>query len=181
MRTSSLAKILEAAIAVAGSDDGDRLTLEAVATEAGLTKPGLMYHFPSKKALMRGVVAHLADQWVRLMTSYLPVSVGEATSHMRLVAYVEAATSDEYSRSDFTIYALASRSSELSSIWRDRMDSWIAMPASLSDEERARVVTARLAADGYWFTKSTEMLTPGPEDRARVRATILQSLDQLSN
>jgi AcrR family transcriptional regulator len=39
------------------------LTLEAVATEAGMSKGGLLHHFPSKDKLIEGLVRRSAEGW----------------------------------------------------------------------------------------------------------------------
>jgi AcrR family transcriptional regulator len=44
------------------------LTLEAVATEAGLSKGGLLHHFPSKDRLVEAMVQRSADNWRRCYT-----------------------------------------------------------------------------------------------------------------
>ncbi len=51
--------ILRAAEAVVVEAGLVHLTLEAVAAKAGVSKGGLLYHFPSKEALLQGMVAHL--------------------------------------------------------------------------------------------------------------------------
>lgn len=44
------------------------LTLEAVATEAGLSKGGLLHHFPSKDRLVEAMVQRSADTWRKCYT-----------------------------------------------------------------------------------------------------------------
>ena len=39
------------------------LTLEAAAEEAGLTKPGLMYHFRTRDDLLIAIQRHLTETW----------------------------------------------------------------------------------------------------------------------
>ena len=39
------------------------LTLEAAAQEAGLTKPGLMYHFRTRDELLMAIQRHLTETW----------------------------------------------------------------------------------------------------------------------
>ncbi len=39
-----------------------RLTLDAVAEKAGLSKGGLLYHFPTKEALVEGMIARLIER-----------------------------------------------------------------------------------------------------------------------
>ncbi len=55
-KTDTRKKILDAASTVVLRDGAPGLTLEQVAKEAGVSKGGLLYHFPSKEALLRGMV-----------------------------------------------------------------------------------------------------------------------------
>lgn len=57
-RPSSRDALLEAAVRVVLRDGLLALTLDAVAKEAGLSKGGILYHFPSKDALIAGMVEH---------------------------------------------------------------------------------------------------------------------------
>ena len=45
------------------------LTLDAVAKVAGVSKGGLLYHFPSKEALLEGIVNYLTQGFVNDMAS----------------------------------------------------------------------------------------------------------------
>src|SRR5258707_15265358 len=51
-------RILAAAMAVAKESGAGRLSLDAIAKRAGVSKGGLLYHFPKKDALMRALVEH---------------------------------------------------------------------------------------------------------------------------
>ena len=61
MRSSSREEILNAALRVVDASGGADITYHSVATEAGLTKAGLMYHFPSKDAMMVAVIEHVIE------------------------------------------------------------------------------------------------------------------------
>jgi AcrR family transcriptional regulator len=61
-RTSSKDKILTAAEKVVLDSGAAHLTLEAVAVKAGVSKGGLLYHFPSKEALLQGMIARRVAQ-----------------------------------------------------------------------------------------------------------------------
>ena len=50
--------LLDAAKRVVQRDGAGHLTLDAVAREAGVSKGGLLYHFPNKADLLRGMIAH---------------------------------------------------------------------------------------------------------------------------
>lgn len=54
--TKSKEKILEAAERVVAKRGPANLTLDAVAMEAGLSKGGLLYNFPSKQSLIEGMI-----------------------------------------------------------------------------------------------------------------------------
>jgi AcrR family transcriptional regulator len=55
--------ILNAASRIVSEKGIFNLTLEAVAKEGGISKGGLLYHFPSKEALVAGMVEHLANNY----------------------------------------------------------------------------------------------------------------------
>ena len=55
-------KICEAAIRAASRDGLLAMTLDNVAKEAGVSKGGVMYHFPSKDELVRGMLEYFGTQ-----------------------------------------------------------------------------------------------------------------------
>ena len=55
------ARIRVAAAKVIERDGAGHLTLEKVAAEAELSKGGLLYHYPSKDALLQGLLDHLLE------------------------------------------------------------------------------------------------------------------------
>ncbi len=77
-------ELLRAAAAVVAASGSRALTLEAVAAKAGVSKGGLLYHFPHKKALVAGMVeATTRDIALKLDEA---LAAGEDW----LIAYVEA-------------------------------------------------------------------------------------------
>jgi AcrR family transcriptional regulator len=61
-RTSSKVGILDAAEAVVLESGARHMTLDAVAVKAGVSKGGLLYHFPTKDALLRAMLDRLRKQ-----------------------------------------------------------------------------------------------------------------------
>ena len=55
-------RILDAASDLVREVGSGRLTLDAVADRAGLSKGGLLYNFPSKDALLQGMVERMIDE-----------------------------------------------------------------------------------------------------------------------
>jgi AcrR family transcriptional regulator len=60
MNNTTKAQLSHAARVIIQRDGADKLTLEAVAKEAGISKGGLLYHFPTKSAL----ISHLIEEMV---------------------------------------------------------------------------------------------------------------------
>jgi AcrR family transcriptional regulator len=61
VRGNARQRILDAAVAVAHDVGPAHLSLDAVAERAGVSKGGLLYHFPTKQALLEAIVeSHLA-------------------------------------------------------------------------------------------------------------------------
>jgi len=56
-RPSARARIVEAAVELAREVGAGNLSLDAVARRAGVSKGGLLYHFPSKNRLLEALVA----------------------------------------------------------------------------------------------------------------------------
>lgn len=54
-------RIVEAAMHIARTKGAGHLTIDAVTVQSGLSKGGVLYHFPSKKALLEGLVAYMVS------------------------------------------------------------------------------------------------------------------------
>ncbi|WP_194744403.1 TetR/AcrR family transcriptional regulator [Thermaurantiacus tibetensis] len=59
-------RILDAAIAVLARSGYAGLSIAEVAAEAGLSRPAMIYHFPTRRALVEALVAHVTRERVRL-------------------------------------------------------------------------------------------------------------------
>lgn len=53
--------IIEAAVQIALSQGVQKVTIESVARAVGLSKPGLLHHFPSKNALLAGMLSYIGQ------------------------------------------------------------------------------------------------------------------------
>lgn len=80
--------LLDAAASIMGESGIERLTLDAVARKANLSKGGLLHHFPSKKALITGMFNRLLQQFYALVEQHY--STGSTTAGRWLRAYIHA-------------------------------------------------------------------------------------------
>lgn len=66
-------RICEAAIRTASRDGLLAMTLDNVAKEAGISKGGVMYHFPSKDELVRGMLEYFGAQVEQLVLRQMAI------------------------------------------------------------------------------------------------------------
>lgn len=83
-----------------------RFSLSAVAAEAGVSKGGLLHHFPSKEALLRGLSESLIDFFEDHLTLEM-AKESEGTPGRFARAYIHTAFSDEYGSSKISPILLA--------------------------------------------------------------------------
>ena len=179
MRPSNRSAIIEAAHRVAERQGGADFSYETTATEAGLTKAGVLYHFPSRHDLVLAVVGYVAESWEEAMLAVLGRPFDEATPSERIRAYVQVAAGDEVSRADFAIYADALCRPAHVGPWNDVFSRWFDL-AGCTPDERARLMTARFAADGLWVAKATGILPPSAEEHDGLVAHLLSLTDEPS-
>lgn len=175
MSTGTRTRILDCSLAILRT--GGTVTLESAAREAGLTKPGLMYYFPNKQALMLGLVDHVVDRWERLLVERLGTSVDVATPAEKIRAYLDFALTTTFDETDIVMLSDPRLRDPLSSRWTTQMAGWVDLPEGLSADERARLTAVRLLADGAWFASATKVFVPSTEDLDRIRTIALGLLE----
>src|SRR5689334_20943914 len=70
-------------------------TIEAVAKEAGVTKGGVLHHFPSKEALIEGLIDDVTEMFQRRLTVELALETVEQPGRW-LRAYIRTIFSVHY-------------------------------------------------------------------------------------
>lgn len=143
-------RIVAAGLALAAA--GTPVTLESAAREAGLTKPGLMYHFPTKQALMLGLVDHVIDHWQQRLAEEIGQPPEEVTAAKRIHAYLNCVLSDDLDRTDVVMCTDARYSELMTARWVERMQPWLGVPEDLDPGVQGKLLTARLVADGAWYS-----------------------------
>lgn len=177
MRPNNRSAIVEAAHRVAARQGGADFSFEATATEAGLTKAGVIYHFPSREDLVLAVVEYVAHTWEHAMLTALGRPFDEATPAQRIRAYVEVAAGDDVSLGDFAVYSDAVCRPAHVGPWNAVFTRWFDL-AGAAPEDRARLTTARFAADGLWVAKATEALPPVAEEYDALVAHLLSLTEE---
>jgi AcrR family transcriptional regulator len=174
VRTSARERILQAGRDVAEQSGVAAMTLDAVAEQAGVSKGGLLYHFPSKEALVSGMVEDLCRTFDDLASAAAQADPEPAGRSAR--AYLTASTGEfgHSSRWLALVGALVVNPALLDA-WRgDVLAGRAADEEENGDPVAAAIV--RLAADGLWLAGVLGL--PGPDDA--LKAKILAELDQMT-
>lgn len=85
IQTENREKILAAALEVFASDGFRGATIDAIAQAAGMSKPNLLYYYPSKDAIYRTLLEGLLDAWLAPLRELDPT--GEPATE--IAAYIE--------------------------------------------------------------------------------------------
>ncbi|WP_442253022.1 TetR/AcrR family transcriptional regulator [Stenotrophomonas pavanii] len=152
MRTSKRERILDAAVNVINRDGVRAVTFESVATEAKLTRGGLLYHFPSREALLRGIDEHLVQAWEASMEALLGKRADEATALERYQTFVRV-SAQSATRAELMFMLESGDPDAEERPWGPVVRRWApsAPEASSDDATALDNFVARLAADGLWI------------------------------
>lgn len=162
------ARLLHAAVEAMQRSGPASLTLDQVARQAGVSKGGLLHHFPSKEALFEALVRRLFDEFAAAVEARL---AQEPPGPGRLLrAYIHANLDDAQELSlEFAAPLLAAMVDQpaLAALIRDDARAW---QARLADDglPAARAAVIRMAADSYWADRLLGVAPQG-EALAEVR------------
>ncbi len=174
MRPSQRTAVLDAVLRLLDREGGAEISYDATAREAGLTKAGVMYHFPTREALVLGAVGHAARRWETAMRALAGAGPEDLTPVERLRAYVEVAVGGDLSTADVAVFADALYRPHHAGPWRKVFATWFDLSDCPDPGLRARLCAARLAADGLWLARATGLFAPGEDGQPDVGAVVAQ-------
>jgi AcrR family transcriptional regulator len=167
--------LLRAAAQVLLDKGIEALTLDAVAHQAGVSKGGLLYHFPNKNALVVGLGEQLIQDFETALQEEFDRDDAPGTPGQWVRAYIRSTL-----RVSQQSLALIARLSSL----LVRMPSELQSSAEAYEQRcRQRLETdgldptqatiIQLAIDGLWFSEVFQLGTPDEPRRTQVVETLL--------
>lgn len=162
--------ILDTAKQIILDHDFHALTLDAVAKQAGISKGGLLYHFPNKDALIKGLVAYIFEEVCVNFHKYAENDSNKKGKWTR--AFIEASKHDlEHNAAlNIGVFVASLLDPEVS---KNISDGYQSILARL-EQDGINPLTAtiiRLALDGLYYS---QMLHIAPLDKERQNEVIQQ-------
>jgi AcrR family transcriptional regulator len=173
---STREQILDAANAVVALRGVANLTLEEVAREAGLSKGGVLYHFPGKEALtaamierfitrfddaMRGVAARDPVEKGRYARAYARVSMGDIPGGTDVIDRVNGSLTA----------ALANYPEKLAPVRQQSARSQKLIAHDGLDPILASII--RFAIDGMWLGENFNLIRIDPKLKAAIAKRLI--------
>ena len=170
-------KIVETALAIVGQQSISRLTLEEVARSAGISKGGLLYHFPNKQSLVQAMTSYVTELIAALCERhYARLPVGP---NRRLKAYVLAnfeITEPGRSTIGPTLLSAAVNNPELIGPMQRACDKLVERIRTESTD-RDLVLLVDVAVDGLWLHNCFKLTSLNASDRRRLKNRMLAMID----
>lgn len=162
-------QIFDAASRIILQRGGNALTLDAVAQEAGMSKGGLLYHFPNKESLVSGMIERLIGEFDTAFEEELRLSHGDWQT-----AYIRASfrANPERDKISMALFAALANNPDLLKPLQERFIEWQGK-AETTAVTPALGTVVRLAIDGLWLAELLGFAPPSPELREQVFQALL--------
>lgn len=165
--TTTKESLLASAARVVKEDGAAHLTLDRVAREAGVSKGGLLYHFPTKDALVTALLeSYVADADAQLAAHLASDTKPGAWARANLALLAsnrapEGGTATALLAGALTNPRLLVEAREAYGRWQQR--------AEADDLEPGLGTLLRLALDGWWFARLLDLAPPQEAEQEAFR------------
>ncbi|MCT7377685.1 TetR/AcrR family transcriptional regulator [Chelativorans salis] len=175
-RTSnSRDEILDAAQRIVQRDGAGRLTIDGVAREAGLSKGGVLYNFPNKESLLKGMLDRMMQNTMPMLDAFREEFAGGPNPTLRAIIKTSANKECLDPALSRAILAVAAEDPEMLAPLRAELARrWEQVQQECEDRDMAALLWA--AADGLMFHALMDIGVFPPEKRAE----LLEKLDNLA-
>lgn len=149
------------------------LTLDAVARAADISKGGLLYHFPNKESLIKGLAQHIFDEFSSNFYKFAEHDSNETGKWSR--ALIEASKVDLEHNGELNAGIMATSYLD-PNIAKNISEGYESILKKIEDD-KINPVTAtiiRLTLDGIYYS---EMFNVAPMEKGKVNEVIHQLLE----
>ncbi|MBO6509115.1 MAG: TetR/AcrR family transcriptional regulator [Roseibium sp.] len=176
----SKSEILKSALELIRRSGAPSLTIDAVAEESGFSKGGVLYNFPTKDALIRGMVEYLGNQFEAEIAAARPQCLKSSSPTLR--AMIDVTEGWLMAQRDVARAMLATKADrpELSEPFievKNRLKA--AIEAETDDHGKAWAIWASL--EGLHFSEAHSVSVFSDAEQAAVFEELRRRLDDGNN
>lgn len=170
LESNTKKKILDAANKVVFERGGEGFTLDLVARAAGVSKGGLLYHFPSKEQLIKGMIECMIAKADAVLKEELVKCEGNYLS-----AYIRASfrITEEPEGASYALLAAIANNPDLIEPLQSRFFRMQEEITSLTEAPPEVCTLIRLALDGLWISGLFGFAPPSVEMRTKMMDLLL--------
>lgn len=167
-------QIFEACSRILRDEGLINLTLEAVANKAGISKGGLLYHFPSKKELIEAVFEYHNGIFETRLQELTEQQGDEPGAWLRAyaIASIEQIIDPDNAGLYASMFAAEERYDSAHQLMRSKYTNWQEHVENCGIDPTIATL-ARLAVDGLWFAEMNGYAPPDPERREKIMDLIM--------
>ncbi|MGG7102709.1 TetR/AcrR family transcriptional regulator [Rhodococcus sp. 24CO] len=149
-----------------------QVTLEAVAAQAGVSKGGLLYHFPSKEALLAAMVRRLGERSDQQLEDAVAGGTSASEFYLQIPDVSEQEELGLFRSIIAALRTVDGQHDEIQKAVTDVMRSWDrGLQAEISDPVQAEII--RLVGDGLYLAAMLGLPQPDPELHRQVVERLL--------
>ena len=175
-RSNSRDLILDATEALALDAGASRVTLDAVAERAGVSKGGLLYNFPSKGALLEGLIARLCERFDQAKEAARASSGGGRAAGLKAYVATALATEGSNNTAAGALLAAIANDPKLLRPVREHHRRYVEELAA-SELPFAQAAVVWLATEGLWLYELLKLSPLVSSQRRQVVKELLRLAD----
>lgn len=164
-------KILKAAREIVERSGAGALTFDELARVSGVTRGGITYHFPTKDALLQGLLAHDMEQWKASEAALAPTDMA-CPRQCELLGFIRSHTSEDDSRRRFVAGMLSAAVHQPELLNGCREEILQRYAGARWDEPELRAHVLRLAAVGLFWDEIFQFQSMPSAVRSRFTALL---------
>jgi AcrR family transcriptional regulator len=175
-------RLLDAAERVVVESGATHLTLDAVAKSAGVSKGGLLYHFPSKEALLEGMVTRHFREVDAEVDKRLASRAGKASRADMFSERMRVLLELHPGRPGVGVAMLAASADNAEQMavcraeYRKLLDDFTKLPGGFED-----TALVMLAVQGLLLAELLHLSPYTPRERSRLVKALLRSAEQVGS
>ena len=166
--------ILQAANRIVIEQGVERLTLDQVAAEAGISKGGLLYHFPTKQALIKGMINQYLERFTEDFHQAAEKEDDSPGRWNRAYLVTTFADNQRMPRMSSGMLAALATDPTLLAPLQEQFQAWVGL-LNQDGIDPTKAAIVRLVADGLWLVELFGLSAP---DEA-TKANILQAMEEM--